>query len=134
MHYSIMHIMHKYRKPMKPRKGRPPGPAEGADDAVKAIIDLRNRLKISESRLARQVGLHQTTVNRLLNSTKPVWTSALRALSAYAESQQAERPARTTDENRLSQAAVDLWDGTPADADNLLRVFRSLRDLKSKTG
>lgn len=119
---------------MKPRKGRPPGPAEGAADAVKAIIDLRNRLKISERRLAHQVGLHQTTVNRLLNSKKPVWTSALSALSAYEKSQQAEQPVRAADENRLRQAAVDLWDGTSADADNLLRVFRSLRDLKTKTG
>jgi transcriptional regulator with XRE-family HTH domain len=118
---------------MKPRKGRPPGPTEGAADAVKAIIDLRNRLKISERRLAHQVGLHQTTVNRLLNAKKPVWTPALSALSDYVKSRQTERPVRTRDENRLSRAAVELWDGTQADADNLLRVFRSLRDLKTKT-
>jgi transcriptional regulator with XRE-family HTH domain len=119
---------------MKPLRGRPPGPTEGAAAAVKAIIELRNRLKMSERRLAHRVGVHQTTVNRLLNSENPVWTPALSALSDFARSQQVERSLRTADENRLSRAAVDLWDGTPEDADNLLRVFRSLRDLKTKTG
>jgi transcriptional regulator with XRE-family HTH domain len=117
------------------KRGRPTGSSEGAKEAVQEILAARRLLYLSENKLAAEVGLNQSTVNRLLRAKKPVWTPGLRKLWNYAQNiirtHAPEAAPAESGEQMLLAALLNLWDGTAIGAERLLRLLRCVDELRT---
>lgn len=116
-------------RPLVKARGRPASPTEGADVAVKSIREFKLVLGYSDQDLASCVGIDQSSVHRALNRLPPAWTPSLQKIWNYVEN--SRRGARQSAEERLSEAAVKAWDGTPRGLERLLALLDLFRDSNS---
>jgi transcriptional regulator with XRE-family HTH domain len=115
------------------KRGRPAGSSEGAREAVQEILAARRTLQLSENQLAAQVGLNQSTVNRVLRAENPVWTPALARLCNYAKNAISPQGGGAESGDRVLLAALlNLWDGTAVGADRLLRLLRCVDEIRAE--
>jgi transcriptional regulator with XRE-family HTH domain len=114
--------------------GRPVSPAEGAVEAVACVRTLQERLKISDSALARLVGVNQSSVHRALSRKPPRLTPTLSMLCNYAKKRLRIDGAHQVDSGRdqLARAVAGVWDGSPEGLNKLLALLRDLSDLVSR--
>jgi transcriptional regulator with XRE-family HTH domain len=120
------------------KRGRPAGSTEGAKEAIQEIVAASRVLRLSENRLAAEVGLNQSTVNRLLRAETPVWTPSLRRLWNYAQNvmrshARGASPAESGEQVLLA-TLLNLWDGTAVGAERLLRLLHCVDELRTASG
>lgn len=132
MHYYIAMMRRKGKNPNT--RGRPASPVDGAAEAVARVRALKKHLKISDSALARRVGVNQSSINRALSRKPPRLTPTLKHLCNYAEN---EFPTTSRDfarngRDQLARAVVSVWDGSPEGLERLLALLRLLGELSSK--
>jgi hypothetical protein len=93
----------------------------------------RLRRRASTVLIAADTGIHQSQVSRLLRGYFRRISPNVRTLLAYAE-----RPARRKSERgngeaakaAVIKAALRTWDATPAGAQALVRLLRSVAELR----
>jgi hypothetical protein len=114
--------------------GRPVSPMEGAVEAVACVKMLKNKLKISDSALARLVDVDQSSVHRSLSRRPPRLTPTLLKLCDYAKKHLKIDGAEQVDsaKDQLAKAVSGVWDGSPEGLNKLLTLLRDLGDLVSR--
>ena len=93
----------------------------------------RLRARISTVQIAADTGIHQSQVSRLLRGHFRRLSPNVRTLLAYAASGKAAKPApRAAEAARAAviRAALRTWDATPEGAQALVRLLRSVQEIK----
>jgi transcriptional regulator with XRE-family HTH domain len=86
---------------------------------------------MTQEQVAQATGVQQSTVQRLLASRPKRYTRALRAVCKYAKISLLSRAPREdpAKNQQLISALRHVWDGSPAHADALAQVIKSLAGL-----
>lgn len=86
---------------------------------------------MTQEQVAQATGVQQSTVQRLLASCPKRYTRALRAVCQYAKIGLSSRVRREdpAKNQQLVGALRHVWDGSPAHADALAQVIKSLAGL-----
>ncbi|MFN2644798.1 MAG: hypothetical protein ABR570_07405 [Burkholderiales bacterium] len=93
----------------------------------------RLRRRVSTVRIAADTGIHQSQVSRLVRGHFRRLSPNVRTLLAYAEKPAARKDARGEGEAAKAaviKAALRTWDATPAGAQALVRLLRSVEQLR----
>jgi len=98
--------------------------------ARRALQRLRERA--STVRIATDTGIHQSQVSRLLRGQFQRISPNVRVLVAYAAQAKARRPQAPAPAAKAAviKAALRTWDATPEGARALVRLLRSVRELR----
>ena len=105
-------------------------PSAEVAQARRSLERLRER--VSTVRIAADTGIHQSQVSRLLRGHFRRLSPNVRALLDYAK-KPATRPApprAKAAKAAVIKAALRTWDATPEGAQALVRLLRSVRDLR----
>ena len=93
----------------------------------------RLRARVSTIQIAADTGIHQSQVSRLLRGHFRRLSPNVRALLAYAGKgppKQAEPRAADAARAAVIRAALRTWDATPEGAQALVRLLRSVQEMK----
>jgi hypothetical protein len=93
----------------------------------------RLRARISTVQIAADTGIHQSQVSRLLRGHFRRISPNVRALLAYASKGQTKRAqprAAEAARSAVIRAALRTWDATPEGAQALVRLLRSVQEIK----
>ena len=93
----------------------------------------RLRARVSTVQIAVDTGIHQSQVSRLLRGHFRRISPNVRALLAYAskgQSKKAEPRAAQAARTAVIRAALRTWDATPEGAQALVRLLRSVQEIK----
>jgi len=93
----------------------------------------RLRARVSTVQIAVDTGIHQSQVSRLLRGHFRRISPNVRALLAYASkgrSKKAEPRAAQAARTAVIRAALRTWDATPEGAQALVRLLRSVQEIK----
>jgi transcriptional regulator with XRE-family HTH domain len=108
--------------------------AAAAAELARARAALeRLRARVSTIQIAADTGIHQSQVSRLLRGHFRRLSPNVRTLLAYAGKAKAAKPApRAAEAARAAviRAALRTWDATPAGAQALVRLLRSVQEMK----
>ena len=98
--------------------------------ARRALERLAER--VSTVRVALDTGIHQSQVSRLLRGQFTRLSRNVRLLLDYAGKGGRARPPRRAEAAKASviRAALRTWDATPEGAQALVRLLRSVQDLR----
>ena len=99
--------------------------------ARRTLARLRTRL--STVQIAADTGIHQSQVSRLLRGHFRRISPNVRALLAYASKGPAKRAqprAAQAARTAVIRAALRTWDATPQGAQALVRLLRSVQEIK----
>ena len=99
--------------------------------ARRALERLRERA--STIRIAADTGIHQSQVSRLLRGHFRRLSPNVRTLLAYASKRQqrkTEPRAAEAARSAVIRAALRTWDATPEGAQALVRLLRSVQEIK----
>jgi len=98
--------------------------------ARRALQRLRERA--STVRIATDTGIHQSQVSRLLRGQFQRISPNVRVLVAYAAQAKARRRQAAVPAGKAAviKAALRTWDATPEGARALVRLLRSVRELR----
>jgi hypothetical protein len=104
-------------------------PSSQVPRARRTLERLRSR--ISTVQVAADTGIHQSQVSRLLRGHFRRISPNVRALLVYASkpTRKAEPPAEAA-KAAVIKAALRTWDATPEGAQALVRLLRSVREIK----
>jgi transcriptional regulator with XRE-family HTH domain len=93
----------------------------------------RLRARVSTVQIAADTGIHQSQVSRLLRGHFRRISPNVRALLAYASKGRpgkAEPRAADAARTAVIRAALRTWDATPEGAQALVRLLRSVQEIK----
>jgi len=93
----------------------------------------RLRARASTIQIASHTGIHQSQVSRLLRGQFRRISPNVRALLAYArKGKTPQRTPRAAEAARTAviRAALRTWDATPEGAQALVRLLRSVQEIK----
>ncbi len=95
-------------------------------DLSKAIANFLDREGISQTALAKRVGVSQPTVSRVVKRLPVRRTSAYQRLFSYMQQYSA---VQAVSGNPVMDAVRDTWDGSEEHADALARLILTSREL-----
>ncbi|MDO9299052.1 hypothetical protein [Bradyrhizobium sp.] len=132
LHYCINVTRRKAE--IKSIVGRPVSPEEGAVEAVACVEKLKNKLKISNSALAKLVNVNQSSVHRAMSRRPPRLTPTLQIICNYAKKRLKIDGAEQVNSgnDQLAKAVSGVWDGSPERLNKLLTLLHDLGDLVSR--
>jgi hypothetical protein len=97
---------------------------------------LQLALRVPTVQAAAQTGIHQSQVSRLFRGQFTRLSPNVRTLLAYAAN--GARVATVTDrsagEREVVRAALQTWDATPEGARALVRLLKSVREVRAVRG
>jgi len=100
--------------------------------ARRALVDLARRVPTVQAAAATRI--HQSQVSRLFRGLFKRVSSNVRTLLAYAGS--AKRPAAAREpspaKEAVIRAALRTWDTTPGGARALVRLLKSVREIRER--
>ena len=105
-------------------------------EAARARRSLeRLRARVSTVQIAADTGIHQSQVSRLLRGHFRRLSPNVRALLAYAAKQKPQKPAPRAAQaakTAVIRAALRTWDATPEGAQALVRLLRSVQEIRKR--
>ena len=99
------------------------------DPATQLRVFMKKR-SLSQSELAKQAGVSQSTVSRSLGRTARRHGEARSALFTYAEIVQTDPRPQAAGKQRVLGAFERIWDGTDVHATAVARVIEAIADLR----
>jgi hypothetical protein len=105
-------------------------PSREVTQARRTLERLRRRT--STVQIAADTGIHQSQVSRLLRGHFRRISPNVRALLAYAAKPKPRRGAEPAEAAKAAviKAALRTWDATPEGAQALVRLLRSVQEIK----
>jgi hypothetical protein len=110
---------------------RPPAPLAAAR---RTLLQLAQRVPTVQA--AAETGIHQSQVSRLFRGQFTRLSPNVRTLLAYAANgaKVATVSDRSAGEREVVRAALQTWDATPEGAKALVRLLKSVREVRALRG
>ena len=107
---------------------RPPAPLAAAR---RSLLQLAQRVPTIQA--AAETGIHQSQVSRLFRGQFTRLSPNVRTLLAYAANgaKVAAMTDRSRSEKEVVRAALQTWDATPEGARALVRLLKSVREVRA---
>jgi len=106
-------------------------PAELAE-ARRRLLDLAKRVATVQA--AADTGIHQSQVSRLFRGQFTRISPNVRTLLDYAPGAARPAPAAAPGKDAVIREALKTWDATPEGARALVKLLKSVREMRARRG